>query len=72
MKIKVDRELCTSVATCIAVAPNTFELDDEGIAIIKNPKGDDEETILQAAKSCPVDAIIIYDDDNKQIYPKVK
>ena len=72
MKIKVDRELCTSVATCIAVAPNTFELDDEGIAVIKDPKGDSEETILQAAKSCPVDAIIVYDDAGKQIYPKLK
>ncbi|MDP2812224.1 MAG: ferredoxin [bacterium] len=72
MKIEVDRELCTSVATCIAVAPNTFELDEEGIAIVKNPKGDTEETILQAAKSCPVNAIIIYDDAGKQIYPELK
>ncbi|MCD4760605.1 ferredoxin [bacterium] len=72
MKIEIDRELCTSVATCIAVAPGTFELDDEGIAIIKNTKGDDEKTILQAAQSCPVNAIIIYDDDGKQIHPPVK
>ena len=72
MKIEVDRELCTSVATCIAVAPNTFELDDEGIAIIKNPKGEDEATILQAAQSCPVNAIIISDDAGKQIHPPTK
>ena len=70
MKIKVDRELCTSVATCVAVAPNTFELDDEGIAIIKNAKGDAEDTIVQAAKSCPVNAIFVYDDSDKQIYPE--
>jgi len=71
MKVKVDRELCTSVATCVEVAPNTFELDDEGIAVVKNDKGDAEETILQAAKSCPVNAIFVYDDDGKQIYPEV-
>lgn len=70
MKIKVDRELCTSVATCIEVAPGTFELDDEGIAVVKDPKGDAEDTILQAAKSCPVNAIIITDDNGKQIYPE--
>ena len=70
MKIEVDRELCTSVATCIAIAPNTFELDDEGIAIIKNAKGDDAKTILQAAQSCPVNAIRLYDDDGNQIHPK--
>lgn len=72
MKIEIDRELCTSVATCIAVAPNTFELDDEGIAIIKNPTGDDEKTILQSAQSCPVNAIILYDDDGNQIHPAKK
>ena len=72
MKIEVDRELCTSVATCLAVAPNTFELDDEGIAVVKNAKGDDEATILQAAQSCPVNAIIVYDNDGNQVHPPVK
>lgn len=72
MKIEVDRELCTSVASCVAIAPNTFELDDEGIAVIKNPTGDDKQTILQAAQSCPVNAIIVYDDDGKQIHPPLK
>lgn len=70
MKIEIDRELCISVATCVQVAPKTFELDDEGIAIIKNASGDDKETILQAAKSCPVNAVIIHDDDGKQLWPK--
>ena len=70
MKIKVDRDLCISVAACIAVAPNTFELDDEGIAVVKKGKLDDEKTIIQAAKSCPVDAIILHDNNGKQIYPK--
>lgn len=69
MKIEVDRELCTSVATCLAVAPNTFELDEEGIAIVKNASGDDKETIIQAAQSCPVNAIIVTDDDGTQIHP---
>ena len=72
MRIEVDREACISVATCVAVAPNTFELDDEGIAIIKNATGDDAKTILQAAQSCPVNAIRIYDDGGKQIHPPKK
>ncbi|MFA6307335.1 MAG: ferredoxin [Patescibacteria group bacterium] len=72
MRVEVDRELCISVATCVAVAPGTFELDDEGIAVVKNAKGDDEATILQAAQSCPVNAIIVYDDDGKQIHPPLK
>jgi ferredoxin len=69
MRIEVDRELCISVASCVAIAPNTFELDDQGIAIIKNPTGDDAKTILQSAQSCPVNAIRLFDDQNKQIHP---
>jgi ferredoxin len=70
MKIEVDRDLCVSVATCVAIAPNTFALDEDGIAIIKNPSGDTEKIILQAAQSCPVNAIRIYDDSGQQIHPK--
>lgn len=69
MKIEVDRELCISVASCVAVAPNTFELDEEGIAVVKNPTGDTKETILQAAQSCPVNAIKVFDDDGTQLHP---
>ena len=73
MKIEVDRELCISVAACLVVAPKTFELDDEGIAVVKKGQHENKETILQAAKSCPVNAIIVHDDKGKQIYPpKIK
>ena len=69
MKVEVDRELCISVAACVVVAPKTFGLDDEGIAVVKKGKLDDDAAILQAAKSCPVNAIILHDDNGKQIYP---
>ncbi len=70
MKIEVDREACISVATCVQVAPGTFELDNEGIAIVKSTDKDSLETIVQAAKSCPVNAIIVTDDNGKQLYPE--
>ena len=69
MKIKVDRKLCIGVGTCTVVAPNTFELDDELKAVIKDPKGHSDEVIIESAKVCPVFAIIIEDEDGKQIYP---
>lgn len=53
----VDREVCNGSAVCVALAPNVFELDDEGISIVKDPKGADEETIQRAIDGCPVDAI---------------
>ena len=69
IKISVDREKCISAATCIAIAPETFELDGEGKAVIKNPIGNDEATIIEAAKSCPTQAIIITDENGKQLAP---
>lgn len=69
-KVEVDRDLCTSVASCVAIAPNTFELDDEGISKVKKQGGDADETILEAAKACPTNAIKVFDGDGKQIWPE--
>ena len=69
MKIKVDRDLCIGAGTCVVVAPKTFDLDDELKAVVTNPKGDDEDTIIEAAKVCPVFAIILNDETDEQIYP---
>ncbi len=89
LKVKVDRNLCIGAASCIAVAPNTFELDSEGKAVIKKKDGsmtsdfvnysdiaDEEANILNAAKSCPVNAIIIIEVDEtgkevRQVWPEV-
>ncbi|MBI2589570.1 ferredoxin [Candidatus Berkelbacteria bacterium] len=69
-RIEVDRNLCIGAASCVAIAPGTFELDDENIAIIHDPISDDAETILLAAQSCPVDAIRLYDETGNQIWPE--
>ena len=82
MRIKVDRELCIGAASCIALLPEVFELDEEAKAVIKRAAGDktsewtdykdlpvEASMILEAARSCPTNAIIIEDDNGKQIYP---
>jgi len=69
MRVKVDRELCVGVSNCVAIAPTVFKLDDENKAAILDPGSVDEETLMEAAKSCPENAIIIGDDDGNQIYP---
>ena len=37
-KIKVDRGQCIGSASCVGVAPNAFDLDDEGKAVIKKKR----------------------------------
>lgn len=82
MRVMVDRELCIGAASCIALLPEVFELDEEAKAVIKRAAGDktsewvdykelsvEASMILEAARSCPTNAIIIEDDNGKQIYP---
>ncbi|MEX1997949.1 MAG: ferredoxin [Candidatus Andersenbacteria bacterium] len=69
MRIEVKRDICIGAATCTAIAPDVFALDDENKAVVTNPQGADQDTILEAARSCPTLAIYIYDDADKQIFP---
>lgn len=70
MKIVVDRDVCISAADCVAIAPDTFELDVEGKCMIKDVKGRDRTKILEAARACPVACIYVYDDQGNQLWPE--
>ncbi len=68
-RLEVKRDLCIGAQTCVALAGDVFEMDKENKAIIKNPKGNDDETVLMAARSCPTLAIFAYDEKGNQIFP---
>ena len=70
-RAEVDKKLCTSVASCVAIAANTFELDENSLAQVKKQNGDPDALILQAAQSCPVNAITVFDDKGAKLWPKV-
>ena len=53
----VDKDICQGHAVCVGLAPEVFELDDNGKSEVKDPEGADESTIQQAIDGCPVDAI---------------
>ena len=58
MKIPiVDRDACQGHAVCVGIAPGVYQLDEDGISTVVDPKGEDEETIQQAIDGCPVDAL---------------
>lgn len=69
-RTEIDRALCTSIGSCVAIAANTYELDEEGIARVKKQNGDSDEVILEAAKSCPTNAVLVYDENGKKIWPQ--
>ena len=69
VKVRVDRDLCIGVGNCVAFAPSVFALDEENKAIVLDPASVDYDTLLTAAESCPQKAIIIEDDEGRQLYP---
>jgi ferredoxin len=69
VKVRVDRDLCIGVGNCVAYAPTVFELDEENKALVLDPNSVDDNTLLEAAKSCPESAILIKDNDGNQLYP---
>ncbi|MCL4415226.1 MAG: ferredoxin [Actinobacteria bacterium] len=69
-KVQVIRHLCIGAATCVAISPSTFQLDNENKAIIEGDSSDTAENILMAAQSCPTKAILVWDSETgQQIWP---
>jgi ferredoxin len=69
LEIKVDEDECIGCGECAETAPNTFEVNDDNVAEVKVAAGDDEDTIVEAAKNCPVEAITVMSADGKQLAP---
>ncbi len=66
----IDRSACIGAATCVALAPRAYALDNEAKAIFLDTASEEsDEALLDAAKGCPVAAIKIIDDSGKQIFP---
>lgn len=66
-KIVVDQELCLGCASCVAMAPATFALNNEGKSSVINPKAADDKTLKQIARFCPVKAILLFNKEGKRI-----
>lgn len=60
-KLKVIRSLCIGAASCVAVSPSTFQLDNQNKAVIQEGSTDTPENILTAAQACPTKAIVVID-----------
>ncbi len=72
-QVIVDRKVCIGAASCVAIAPKAFQLDGENKAVIQESwTTEEEQFVIDAAKSCPVDAIILVNENGKQIWPEVK
>lgn len=68
--VRIDRHLCVGFGDCVDEAPESFELDAEGVVVFRDA---DEtvgrERLVRACESCPVDALTLLDDDGTQLAP---
>ena len=81
MRIEYDEDTCIGMFQCVAEW-DAFEKDsDAGKADLADSEETDDDVFVRevpadaeldakfAARSCPVDAIVIYDDDGEQLIP---
>jgi ferredoxin len=63
MRVVVDFDKCTSNAVCMGVAPEIFEVRDDGYLYILQEEPPDElrPKVEDAARQCPTGAISIAD-----------
>ena len=59
-RIEIDRSLCSGFGSCVADAPGVFTQDETGTATLLVAETDDD-AVLDAAGSCPMGAIAVYE-----------
>jgi ferredoxin len=57
-RVKVMRSKCIGAASCVAIAPKVFGLDDKNLAYVISEDELDDIKLL-AAQSCPTAAIVV-------------
>ena len=69
MKVRVDRDLCRGLGNCVVLAPTVFRLDGANKAVVLDDRSADDSLLFEAAESCTENAIILQDDEGRQLYP---
>ena len=57
--VRVDTTICIGAGLCEQHAPTTFEIGEDGAAVVLEPVRDDLATLQNAARRCPSGAISI-------------
>ena len=59
MRIVLDRARCTGIGICEALAPNVFEVDDNGelVVLSADVPEDAHDEVTEAVEGCPTMAL---------------
>ena len=60
-RVQVDRERCVGSGVCESLAPEVFELDDDGVLQLhrEEPADDELDDVRDAVQSCPARALVL-------------
>jgi ferredoxin len=62
MDVKIDWDRCMGSGNCVFWAPGTFDLSEDGHAVVTDVGATDEDRLRIAAEGCPVGAISLWRD----------
>ena len=63
-RIEVDRDLCASTGGCEALAPDVFEIGDDGALVVLRPEPDERDLpdVRAAVAACPTRALSLVEE----------
>ncbi len=62
-KIVLLQSKCIAAASCVAISPEIFKLNEANLVELIEGGSDELDNIMLAAQSCPTGAIEIYEGD---------
>jgi ferredoxin len=62
-RVAVDRDRCVGSGACEALAPDVFEVDDDGVLVVHRAEPADDELpdVRDAVQACPIQALALVD-----------
>ena len=60
LDVRIDWDRCMGSGNCLFWAPDTFDLSEDGHAVVTDVAATDEERLRIAAQGCPVGAISLW------------
>jgi ferredoxin len=63
MKVTIDRSLCQGHNRCYSLAPEVFDVDDEGLSLVREDWDSSDSEVIKrlrlAIANCPERAILV-------------
>lgn len=67
--VEIDSTMCIGSGSCVNVAPEVFEIQDDNLVHFQDDTPDiDQDRLIEACTVCPVDALIV-EQEGERIVP---